>query len=201
MGSTINSFKLSSTETWGITGFAYKCDTCGWYLCLRCLSPDTVTCQGHEHPLSYYVESEEQCSCGKKNYGYKCKECNFAVDYKSIALPRKFQHKCDQHLLTLTYGDDNTYSACHFCEEIEIQSFAHPNCVLGRGRYPFMKLGEKIEFEDHPHPLTFVKKMYYYPKCSASEEPCLDLALECQEPMCQCLVHWNCFGSSFNLLE
>ncbi|XVF43551.1 hypothetical protein PTKIN_Ptkin02bG0049100 [Pterospermum kingtungense] len=199
-------------------GLAYKCERCETQMCMRCSNLlDTVTCQGHEHPLSFYVEYEGQCNaCGENRRGaFKCKECNFAVGGDCIDLPCTIRHKCDEHLLTLTYHDDDTYSKRQFCDVCEedrnpnlwfyhcaiCDTCVHPRCVLGRGRYPYMKLGKRYEFKDHPHPLTLVKKMYYYPECSACDKHCLDLALECQEPTCGYIIHWDCFGSSSGLRE
>ncbi|XVF43548.1 hypothetical protein PTKIN_Ptkin02bG0048700 [Pterospermum kingtungense] len=197
-------------------GFAYKCEECKCQVCMRCSKIlDTVTCEGHEHPLSFYVEYKGQCSaCGVEiERAYKCKECNFGLCWDCLGLPCTTRHKCDEHLLTLAYHDNDTYSKRHFCDICEedrnpnrwfyycaiCDTSVHTECVLGR--YPFMKLGKKYEFKDHPHPLTLVKKMYYYPQCSACDKPCLDLALECQEPRCEYIIHWDCFGSSSGLRE
>ncbi|XVF43550.1 hypothetical protein PTKIN_Ptkin02bG0049000 [Pterospermum kingtungense] len=199
-------------------GFAYKCEECKQQMCMRCSNfLDTVTCQGHEHPLSYYVEYEGQCNaCGENRKGaFKCKKCNFAVDANCLLLPCTTRQKCDEHLLTLTYHDNDTYSKRQFCDICEedrnpnlwfyhcaiCDTCVHPQCVLGRGRYPYVKLGKRYEFKDHPHPLTLVKKMHYYPECSACDKHCLDLALECQEPRCKYIIHWDCFGSSSGLRE
>ena len=36
-------------------------------LCLKCVTPNTLTSQGHKHPLSFYLEYEEHCNaCGYK---------------------------------------------------------------------------------------------------------------------------------------
>ncbi|XP_017984256.1 PREDICTED: uncharacterized protein LOC18586174 [Theobroma cacao] len=36
-------------------GFAYECNVCEHYFCLRCaLTSDTATCRGHEHLLTFY---------------------------------------------------------------------------------------------------------------------------------------------------
>ncbi|XVF43549.1 hypothetical protein PTKIN_Ptkin02bG0048900 [Pterospermum kingtungense] len=187
-------------------GFVYRCEECGRFVCLRCAVPSTLTCQGHEHPLSYYTRFEGQCNaCGNNRRGaYKCKECDFALDFSCITLPNKVPHKCDAHLLTLTYGEKDTYSARHFCDICEegrdpnlwfyycsiCDNSAHPKCVLGR--YPFMKLGDMRKREEHPHLITFVKKMYDYPKCFKCDLPCQDLALECIEPGCEYIIHWDC---------
>ncbi|XVE91937.1 hypothetical protein REPUB_Repub01dG0054100 [Reevesia pubescens] len=195
-------------------GFAYKCDDCLKYICLRCVmvtpTPDTFTIQGHEHPLSFYWEYEGHCNaCGIKLYeAFNCKRCNFALDRTCLQLPHKARHKCDEHLLTLTSHDSNTYSKYHFCDLCEedrnpshwfyhcaiCDTSAHSKCVLGR--YPSIKLGKSFQIEEHPHRLTFVKKMYYYPKCFECGDPCQDLAVECAEFGCEFIAHWDCIVPS-----
>ncbi|XP_017975546.1 PREDICTED: uncharacterized protein LOC108661799 [Theobroma cacao] len=191
--------------------FAYKCNECDGHLCLRCvtLTPDTLTCQGHEHPLLFYVECEVACStCGDDMYrGYCCKGCNFALCTRCVRLPLTTRHKCDEHVLTLTYKDDNDYSECRFCDICEerrdsnnwfyhcatCDTSAHKDCVLEDLRY--IKLGSIYKEGDHPHPLIFVKKIYYYPKCIKCGKPCQNLALECVTSGCNYIVHWRCIVS------
>ncbi|XP_007034023.2 PREDICTED: uncharacterized protein LOC18602522 [Theobroma cacao] len=193
-------------------GFAYKCDECGGTVCLRCgaLELDsTLTCRGHEHPLRLHFEYEGKCcACGGDILlmAYRCKDCSFALHCKCVAIPTTTQHKCDEHVLVLTYGDDNDYLECHYCDICEKErepnlwfyqciicyTFAHIDCVLGR--YPFIKLGSIYKEGDHPHPLTFVKKIYYYPKCIECSKSCQDLALECVFPGCNYIVHWKCIA-------
>ncbi|OMO99757.1 Zinc finger, PHD-type [Corchorus olitorius] len=206
-------------------GFAYQCDQCKSHTCLRCVIPnDTLICQGHHHPLSYYLDYQGPCNaCGYRvpryTYGaFKCKGCSdFALDLRCLVLPRKAPHKCDEHLLTLTYHDHNTYSLTHFCDICEkrrdpslwfyhcaiCNTSAHPNCVLGRGRYPFMKPGKIYKKSDqlHQHDLIFVKKIhYYFPKCFKCGDLCEELALECVNSECGYIVHWKCVAPP-HLLE
>ncbi|XVF02916.1 hypothetical protein REPUB_Repub04eG0216000 [Reevesia pubescens] len=193
-------------------GFGYKCDKCAKWICLRCIAPDTLTCEGHEHPLAFYWKYEGQCNgCGEKiTQAYNCKECNFPLCMNCPILPLTIRHKCDEHLLALTYHDDNTYSKSHFCDICEedrnpshwfyscaiCDTSVHRECALGR--YPFMKSGRIIEIENHPHSVALVKKMYYYPKCFVCGDPCRDLAVECIESGCEYIAHWECvLPSSF----
>ncbi|XVF84445.1 hypothetical protein PTKIN_Ptkin17bG0037400 [Pterospermum kingtungense] len=189
--------------------FAYECDECGDQTCLRCviaLTPSARTCHGHEHSLLYYDQYNRRCSaCGcYTERAFRCKGCNFVLDCRCFSLPIKVPHKCDEHLLTLTYDDDNDYSEHHYCDIFEerqdpnrwlyhcatCDNSAHINCVLGE--YPFIKLGSIYKEKKHPHPLSFVKKIYYYPGCNKCGEPCEDLALECAKPGCNYIVHWEC---------
>ncbi|XVF65491.1 hypothetical protein PTKIN_Ptkin09bG0253800 [Pterospermum kingtungense] len=203
-----NFFKCLECRYWS-TGFCYKCSECHHLICLRCviaLSPGALTCPGHKHPLFFYKESGGLCSaCGYNVRGaLRCKDCDFILCHICVSLPTRAQHKCDKHLLGLTYHDDNNYSECHYCDICEeprdpnhwfyhcatCDNSAHINCVLGR--YPYIKLGKRLIKQNHPHPLTFVNKMYYYPECVKCGKPCEDLALECAESGCNYIVHWKC---------
>ncbi|XVF65534.1 hypothetical protein PTKIN_Ptkin09bG0256900 [Pterospermum kingtungense] len=194
-------------------GFSYKCSECGEQICLRCviaLTPGAHICEGHEHPLLYYKDYEGQCSaCGEVIKGaFRCKECDFVLDYICFSLPTRARQKCDEHLLALNYHDGYNYSECHYCDICEEQrdpnhwfyhcastcdTSAHIDCALGS--FPFVKLGRAYENNKvHPHPLTVVKKMYYYPDCNSCGEPCQDLALECGESGCNYICTSNADG-------
>ncbi|MFQ6627904.1 hypothetical protein Gotur_008187, partial [Gossypium turneri] len=165
--------------------FAYKCEECKKRTCLRCViarTPGAHTCEGHKHPVFLYNEYRGGCvACGKHNIKglLRCKDCDFSLDYKCFSLPITSQHKSDEHLLSLTYHDDNSYSESYFCDVCEerrdpnlwfyhcaiCDTSAHVKCVLGR--HPFFKPGNiiKVRKDIHEHPLTVVKKIYYYPNC------------------------------------
>ncbi|XVF84436.1 hypothetical protein PTKIN_Ptkin17bG0036700 [Pterospermum kingtungense] len=189
-------------------GFAYKCNACEVHICIRCVTvtPGAQTVQGHEHPLLFYYGYEGQCiACGAEHsYAFCCKDCNFALDLLCMRLPNIALHKCDEHLLELTCHDDNIYPKFHYCDICEekrdpnrwfyhcatCETCAHVKCVLGK--YPFIKVGSIYREGDHQHPLTFVKKSYYYTCCNECGKPCEDLALECAESECNYIVHWEC---------
>ncbi|KAK8307976.1 hypothetical protein V6Z11_D02G023500 [Gossypium hirsutum] len=190
-------------------GFAYKCSECQSRTCLRCviaLTPGARTCLKHEHPLRFYRQYEGKCNaCSLYSWqAFCCKDCNFVLDIGCFSLPITAQHKCDEHLLSLTHLDDNNYSESHYCDICEksrdpnswfyncaiCDTSAHVGCVLGK--YPFLKLKSIYKKKDHPHPLTIVKKKYYYPDCDKCGKPCEDLALECSKSECKYIVHWNC---------
>ncbi|KAB2039610.1 hypothetical protein ES319_D02G022400v1 [Gossypium barbadense] len=189
--------------------FAYECSECESRTCLRCviaLTPGARTCLKHEHPLRFYREYKGKCNaCSCFSWrAFCCKDCNFVLHLGCFSLPITTQHKCDEHLLSLTDHDDNNYSESHYCDICEesrdpnrwfyhcaiCNTSAHVNCVLGK--YTFLKLGSIFEETDHPHPLTIVKKKYYYPDCDKCGKPCEDLALECSKSECKYIVHWNC---------
>ncbi|KAG4156719.1 hypothetical protein ERO13_D02G013600v2 [Gossypium hirsutum] len=192
--------------------FAYECSECEGQICLRCviaLTPGARTCLKHEHPLFFYRDYKGQCNaCGFTTRwaggAFCCKDCNFVLHLQCFSLPITVRHKCDEHLLSLTNHDDNSYSENHYCDICEKSRFpdrwfyhcakcdtsAHVDCVLEK--YPFFKLGSIYEETGHPHPLTIVKKKYNYPDCDECSKPCEDVALECSELECKYIVHWNC---------
>ncbi|XWS08030.1 hypothetical protein CRYUN_Cryun41cG0042000 [Craigia yunnanensis] len=50
----------------------------------------------------------------------RCRKCTFALDFSCVTLPHAVQHKCDMHLLQLTYGDENDDVEEHYyniCED------------------------------------------------------------------------------------
>ncbi|KAL4272773.1 hypothetical protein GQ457_13G028480 [Hibiscus cannabinus] len=194
--------------------FAYECEECIDYTCLRCviaLTPGVRTCLRHKHPLLFYKDYTGQCSaCGGNDIKgmFRCKDCNISLDHMCFSLPIIAQHKCDEHLLSLTDHDDSSYSKTHFCDICEesrdpnlwfyhcarCNTSAHINCVLGD--YPFVKLDSIFEIETHEHPLTFVKRIYNYPNCNDCVEPCLDYAFECPKSGCNYITHIECPGNN-----
>ncbi|KAL4273348.1 hypothetical protein GQ457_13G028430 [Hibiscus cannabinus] len=191
--------------------FSYKCEECNGYTCLRCviaLTPGARTCPGHKHnPLFFYKDYIGQCNaCGEDDKGmFRCKDCDICLDVECFSLPITVQDKCDEHLLSLADHDDNNYSESRFCDICEgsrdpnlwfyhcehCDTSAEVQCVLGK--FPFVKVGSIFEEEQqHEHPLTFVKRTYYYPNCKYCDKPCLDFAFECTKPGCNYIVHASC---------
>ncbi|OMP14294.1 hypothetical protein COLO4_00085 [Corchorus olitorius] len=81
---------------------------------------------------------------------------------------------------------------CAICD-----TSAHLQCVLGR--YPFMKPGKIYPQSNqlHQHDLIFVKKIHYcFRECFECGDPCEELALECINSECRCIVHWKCVAPS-----
>ncbi|XVF81596.1 hypothetical protein PTKIN_Ptkin15bG0167800 [Pterospermum kingtungense] len=195
------------------SGFSYKMDDGDDYLdplCLPCATrPHSFTYQAHEpHDLFVDYSYKGHCSaCGYDLGGaYRCKDCDFALDRICITYPDTVWHKCDKHPLKLAYQDLNGYPLHHYCDICEEerdpkQWFYHcqvcdtavpSDCALGK--HPFIKHGSGYEYENHHHPLTFVRNIYYYPKCVKCGEPCEDLSLECVEGGCNYVVHWKCIS-------
>ncbi|XP_040965711.1 uncharacterized protein [Gossypium hirsutum] len=194
-------------------GFSYKCNECGSPICLRCFAlslQDVVKIPWHKHPLLLYYNYQGQCSaCGKDVVcPFRCKDCNIHLCPWCVLRPIRVRHKCDKHLLALTYDKINDYAKYHYCDICEKErdpknwfyycetcdTSAHVDCVLGE--YPLIKLGSIYNEGEHPHPLTFVKKFPYYPECIECGERCEDLSLECAEPGCNYIAHWKCRKSA-----
>ncbi|XVF82984.1 hypothetical protein PTKIN_Ptkin16aG0096300 [Pterospermum kingtungense] len=205
------------------SGFAYTCRKCDQYFCVRCaLVSNVPRCEGHEHLLPYYQNYQGVCNaCDVSTIGaFRCKSCNFNLHSNCLRLPLIDRHKYDDHPYELTYHDNNNYSKSHYCDICEEErnpnhwfshceicdNSDHPDCVLGK--YSFVKLGSFCKLGDHhPHPLTFVKKVHYYPDCLKCDKLCLDLSLECMLGCCY-IVHWECIkpllfwrGSTIKLLS
>ncbi|MBA0751247.1 hypothetical protein Gogos_000186 [Gossypium gossypioides] len=194
-------------------GFSYKCNQCGECSCLRCIDlilQDAVKIPAHKHPLLFYYDYfhyKEQCSgCGGNMISktYRCKDCNFNRCRSCVLLPTTVKHKCDDHILTLTYDKINDYAKYHYCDICEKERdpkhwfyhcetcdiSVHLNCVLGE--YSFIKLGSTYNEGNHEHPLTFVKKIHYYPECVECGKLCEDLSLECAKSGCNYIAHCKC---------
>ncbi|XVF81597.1 hypothetical protein PTKIN_Ptkin15bG0167900 [Pterospermum kingtungense] len=188
------------------SGFSYKLDEAA--LCLRCASlPHSFTYQAHEpHHLFFDKAYKGHCSCcgNDQDVVCRCKDCDFALDMVCITLPKTVWHKCDEHPLTLAYQDYNDYPLHHYCDICEegrnpkhwfyhcqvCDTAVHPKCALGK--YSFLKPGTNYTYEKHPHPLSVVQKIYFYPKCVECRQHCQDRSLECVEHGCNYVAHWEC---------
>ncbi|KAL4388753.1 hypothetical protein GQ457_09G029310 [Hibiscus cannabinus] len=76
--------------------------------------------------------------------------------------------------------------------------FAPRSCAID-DRYAFMKSGKSYASKDHPHPLTFTRKVYDYPECHICRRHCDDLSVECRQSRCNYidLVHLVALHPSF----
>ncbi|XVF83597.1 hypothetical protein PTKIN_Ptkin16aG0502100 [Pterospermum kingtungense] len=203
---------LTEVEKDDDSGFAYKCVEylCGNLHCVRCVESSLVcTSRGHKHCLLYYYKYDpKDCNvCGHSTGDfaiYRCKGCDFNVHANCTYLPQTARHKCDEHLLTLKYHEDNDYPKSHCCDICEekrnpniwfyhcaiCDTSAHTRCVLGD--YPFVKPGIRLFSREHPHPLVLVKRGYDYPECcKLCGKSCLDLAVECTEAKCNYVTHFK----------
>ncbi|XWS56398.1 hypothetical protein CRYUN_Cryun09bG0082200 [Craigia yunnanensis] len=175
--------------------------------CLRCATvPNIIKRQGHEHFLFFDYKCKMQCNAcgvGSEHGAFRCRKCNFTLDFACMTLPQAIQHKCDDHLLRLTYHDDNDDTEQHYCDICEVKrnpnhwyywcstcdNSVHPECVLGK--YPFIKDG--ITWPNtygHRHNLSFVLKVDGYHKCTVCGKVCHDEALKCST--CNFIIHYGC---------
>ncbi|XP_021905960.1 uncharacterized protein LOC110820692 [Carica papaya] len=189
-------------------GFSYNCERCSFDIDLRCSSiSDTLIHQAHEHSLFvlFGIDGVRECNgCGAsgKN-GLECSQCDYGLHFKCATLPLTAMHSYDDHPLKLTFQDDSDSDMlyCDVCEDErnpdnwfyscdDCGVTIHPECLLGK--YPYIKVGDAYATDSHPHSLRFVKKTEKYPACNSCSQPCTDLALECAEPECSFIVHWEC---------
>ncbi|XWS08032.1 hypothetical protein CRYUN_Cryun41cG0042200 [Craigia yunnanensis] len=166
------------------SGLFYKSSSPGrsFYFCLRCaIVPYIINCQGHKHFLVFDYKFKGQCNaCGIGSYGaFRCTTCTFTLDFACVTLPHAIQHKCDMHLLQLTYGDENDDVEEHYCDICEekrdsshwyyycstCDNSAHTECVVGK--YPFIKDGISWRYLHYGsgHNLIFVQKVDGYSEC------------------------------------
>ncbi|XP_040947547.1 uncharacterized protein [Gossypium hirsutum] len=192
----------------------YYCSECDFFLHKACAELPRMKNVWHHYcqkPLTLISDKVFKCAeCWdiSNAFAYECCGCKRKICLRCvIALTpgsRTSRHICDEHLLSLTDHDDNSYSKSHHCDICEksqdlnrwfyhcaiCDTSAHVDCVLGK--YPFLKLGSIYEETGHPHPLTIVKKKYYYPDYDKCSKPCEGVALECSKLECKYIVHWNC---------
>ncbi|XP_022747880.1 uncharacterized protein LOC111297392 [Durio zibethinus] len=110
----------------------------------------------HEHDLTYFSRSTEECfnchACGhdcnaKKNKEgafYRCVQCNFNIHFRCLPAPPVGKHRYHRHFLILHHGvieDDSGEYYCDVCEEErnpkhhiyyckKCTYIAHVECVL-----------------------------------------------------------------------
>ncbi|KAL4366686.1 hypothetical protein GQ457_05G032600 [Hibiscus cannabinus] len=199
------------------SGFFYKIGE--WDVCVRCAEvADIIEFPGHEHILFYDFKCSERCNgCGKsgrKYRSFRCGECSFVLDFACLSLPRSVLHKSDQHMLNLTYRDDNDYSKHRYCDICEgkrdpslwyyscsiCDTSAHPDCVLGR--HPSLKDGIKFSsWHIHGNDLLFFRKAegYSVSDCSRCGKSCREEFFKCVEPTCNYIIHCKCVELNNNL--
>ncbi|GMI72574.1 hypothetical protein HRI_000926700 [Hibiscus trionum] len=192
------------------SGFFYEIG--GWfYVCLRCAKVgDIIESEGRQHLIFFYFKCNEQpcngCGTASGSYGaFRCGNCStFSLDFGCLTLPQSTLHKCDQHMLYLTYRDDNNYKEhnyCDICEGERDRSLwyyhcsicAHPDCALGR--FPFLRDGTSLTGYyglSHSQDLLYFKKTEGYPECSHCGKLCLEEILICAQPTCNFIIHFKC---------
>lgn len=135
------------------TGFMYKCYRrgCNFRLHIQCATiTEPFIHESHMDPLFLTSAPGEQRLCRIcKNYKetFNCIECDFALCFICAILPHKVKYKHDEHLLSLSYGEDT--SARYWCEVCESKInpeerfyscdkccvTLHIECLLGKDLY------------------------------------------------------------------
>ncbi|XVF75648.1 hypothetical protein PTKIN_Ptkin13bG0203800 [Pterospermum kingtungense] len=176
--------------------------------CMRCaMVPNVIKCEGHKHFLFYDYKCKGQCNgCGVDHRigAFRCKECNFSLDFACMTLPPAVRHKCDAHLLKLSHRDhdDTEEHVCDVCEGERdpnrwyyycpiCDNSVHPKCVLGE--LPFVKNGVTFtpDYTDHQHDVSLVRKVDGYHYCVDCGHLCQDEeALKCR--ICNFIIHLKC---------
>jgi len=185
-------------------GFTYMCDKCEYNLDVQCcLIPETLTHEGHQHPLFLAVRRYKTCNaCGEKSTGsniFVCQKCNFKLCIRCATLPLVGKYQCHTHLLHLSYAreDDSEEYYCMICEEerehpdywfyqcVKCKFTAHTRCIIGEN--PCIKFERTYVDEAHQHPLKFVQKSRHSPPCDACGKFFDSVALECTQ--CKFNIH------------
>ena len=188
-------------------GFTYWCETCRYFaLDVQCsLVSDILTHPGHKHRLllSSGNDLPQNCNCcDSRPYSiFRCTTCEFAVDFKCVALPHSTRYEQHEHNFILSYTpeDDSDEYYCDICEEernpkhwfyycADCNYPAHPKCILGK--YPNWKFGGAYTFDCHPHPLIFIEKTKDHPLCNKCNESCEELIYQCAQ--CNFYMHNIC---------
>ncbi|XP_039065827.1 uncharacterized protein LOC120211337 [Hibiscus syriacus] len=187
----------------------YCCSECNFFLHKKCVAfPRKQHFWLHEceRPVILVAGNIFKCSYCRRicnGFAYDCPRCGINSCLQ-CATPYTLTFEGHEHPLFFLYMYERSCTGCG--EEISEErnpshwfyccgicdTSAHLYCVVRMGEYPFIKPGKIYKEGEHPHPLRFVKKMYYYPECFECGVPCQDLALQCMEPGCEFIVHWEC---------
>ncbi|CAA7047361.1 unnamed protein product [Microthlaspi erraticum] len=106
-------------------GFRYECDYSHfewkYILCVRCASIyEPFHHELHPHPLYRISTKKKACgACGQDSrYVLSCTVCEFALGMECANLPRKWKHRCDDHVLSLHHGAGSSIGLlwCDICE-------------------------------------------------------------------------------------
>ncbi|KAE8689577.1 hypothetical protein F3Y22_tig00110933pilonHSYRG00120 [Hibiscus syriacus] len=180
-------------------------------ICIRCAKvADIIEGQAHQHFLFFDFKCKQKkcngCGSGWHWVGaFRCGKCSFALDFGCVTLPHSAPHKSDEHMLYLTYHNDNDYPNHRYCDICEgerdpslwyyhcsiCDTSAHPDCVLGNR--PFVKNGATMWYYGrHDHELGFFRKATGYPECSDCGKLCQEEILKCAQPACNYIAHYRC---------
>ncbi|ESQ35684.1 hypothetical protein EUTSA_v10009528mg [Eutrema salsugineum] len=101
-------------------GFRYECgDT---ILDVRCASMSWY-CDYECHPHTLFLTTLDRDTCGAcletEEQVLHCVECEFTLDFKCATLPKKIKHRCDDHFMSLCFGEKVKPRGKYWCEVCE----------------------------------------------------------------------------------
>ncbi|KAH7835246.1 hypothetical protein Vadar_024335 [Vaccinium darrowii] len=185
------------------TGFAFHCNTCSFYLDIKCSSlPAAIKHEAHEHVLNLQQSFSSMCAarhnCSIDSNVYTCIPCNFNLHKRCALLPRTLAHRYDKHALILKYtpvGLSSNEYYCEICEESvnpkcwfyycrDCDYSFDPFCICKASQiiHENVKIGTKVIVYQHPCPLTSVLKRYQERwQCNNCRHQNGDVYLECKE--------------------
>ncbi|PWA50476.1 C1-like protein [Artemisia annua] len=176
-------YKCTGCYNFGNT-FVYKCETCGFHLCVNCAYlPNIIKHKTHNHPLIQVIDPQPKCkACDKLCSGmsYACKACDFQLCmFCAMRSPLSLGHRfCRGHEIPLTYPPVEDHPEDFYCDICEMEmhpkrplyhchdcknSF-HLDCLSPVDFFAniFYKGTEIVSY--HKHPLTYVRRQKGTPK-------------------------------------
>ncbi|XP_023750539.2 uncharacterized protein LOC111898882 [Lactuca sativa] len=227
-------------------GFSYCCVECEYYVDVGCgLIPQQITHKAHpDHLLSIVRKSFFHKSCHicllpnkwssfifsirgfrqKDPVFFSCNICDVYIHPEcALLLSEKIMHKCDKHLMHLSYLPIENHKSEYFCEICEEdlnphESFYHcHDCVQSihtacaplilhcetntytweqRSIYYYVniKFGGNYNTDAHPHPLSFSQGIMSDGECKICRKKLhCQMIFKCQE--CEFALDYKCCRS------
>ncbi|KAE8654402.1 hypothetical protein F3Y22_tig00117048pilonHSYRG00194 [Hibiscus syriacus] len=201
----------------------YSCDQCMFSLHKACAElPREKRHPFHKHVLTltntaFFPEDGYSICYGCFNFyhgfSYRCynEDCKFYSSWdiryiRCVALRLTTWYKYDRDPLTLTYSDDSSPSQhyCDLCENernpddwfyscADCDNSLHSICALGEPE--FFKIGSKVKYANHSHPLSAVKNIWNCPPCKDPQFMKLGSKFESDRhphPLTVVKIIWNC---------
>ncbi|XP_006285264.2 uncharacterized protein LOC17878922 [Capsella rubella] len=106
--------------------FVYECKKQGcrsFRLNVQCATiSEPLVYKGHMHPLfltSKPLEGRKCSVCENYTMTFNCIECacDFALCFRCATIPQNVRYKHDEHMLTLSYGEETIKNWCEACEK------------------------------------------------------------------------------------
>ncbi|KAI3691956.1 hypothetical protein L6452_31759 [Arctium lappa] len=194
--------------------FAYKCDTCKFYLDVNCANlPNTIKHKSHKHPLIQVIDPNHACdACDKTSttISFACKACDFQLDmFCAIQSPHFLTHRyCKGHEIPLTYPPVEDHPEDFYCDICEkemhpkrplyhchkCKNSFHLDCINRIDYYANVNAkGTRIK-SYHKHPLTFVRRkttseyVCFFCNCDINGR----FMLECRTGTCPFRICYRC---------